>query len=387
MLATDPTPTPAAPSHRDVLLDWLRLAHTPGLGASVAHGLLDALGSPQRIFSSSYTELAVHLTPQLARILSAPAAPPLLALAAATRAWLGAPARLLLDCRDSLYPEALRHIPVPPLLLYASGRIELLGAESLAIVGSRNASAQGRENAASFATALGDCGLTIVSGLALGIDAAAHRGGLASAASTVAVVGTGIDRVYPAANRALAQSIAERGCIVSEYALGTPAAAYNFPRRNRIISGLTRGVLVVEAAAQSGSLSTAHLAAEQGREVFAIPGSIHSALSKGCHQLIKDGAALVESAADILHAFGHALPAHQGGAREHQGGARAAPAAPLDPALVAVLEALGHDPANADTLCARTGIDPGALCGALLALELGGHIERLPGALVRRLRH
>ncbi len=200
----------------------------------------------------------------------------------------------------------LLDIPDPPLLIYAKGRIELLSRLSLAVVGSRNATVQGVANAEKFAEALSAAGLSTVSGLALGIDSAAHRGSLAhysrnaGSGSTIAVIGTGIDTVYPARNRDLAHQIAVDGCIVSEYALGTPAIPANFPRRNRIISGLARGTLVVEAAAQSGSLITARQAAEQGREVFAIPGSIHSPLSKGCHQLIRQGAKLVESAQDIL---------------------------------------------------------------------------------------
>lgn len=214
----------------------------------------------------------------------------------------------ILTLGDAAYPPALLDIPDPPLMLYAKGRIELLARSALAVAGSRNATALGRANAERFSEALSKTGLAIASGLALGIDAAAHEGGLRGAGSTIAVIGTGADIIYPTRNRGLAQRIASEGCIVSEYVLGTPAMAANFPRRNRIISSLARGVLVIEAAAQSGSLITARVAAEQGRDVFAILGSLHSPLAKGCHHLIKQGAKLVESAHDVFKELGYANP-------------------------------------------------------------------------------
>ena len=214
--------------------------------------------------------------------------------------WLDDPANCVLTLADADYPQSLLQIPDPPPLLYAKGRRELLNRACFAIVGSRNATRAGIQQAEAFAGALSDANLVIVSGLALGIDAAAHRGGLAGASSTIAIVGTGLDVVYPARNRDLAHEIASRGCIVSEFPLGTPPMPDNFPRRNRLISGMARGCLVVEAALSSGSLITARMANEQGKEVFAMPGSIHSPLAKGCHRLIKQGAKLAESAEDIL---------------------------------------------------------------------------------------
>ena len=227
----------------------------------------------------------------------------------AALAWAAEPGNAILALADAAYPKRLLDTPDPPTVLYAKGRTELLNAPALAIVGSRNATPQGEANAEAFATTLANAGLTIVSGLALGIDAAAHRGGLRGKSSTIAVIGTGIDRVYPARNQALARDIATQGCIISEFPLGTQALKENFPRRNRVISGLARGCLVVEAAERSGSLITARLSGEQGRDVFAIPGSIHSPLSKGCHKLIKQGAKLVDDASDILDELGLAATA------------------------------------------------------------------------------
>ena len=241
-------------------------------------------------------------------------------------------------------------------------------------LGSRNATPQGIQTAESFARHLAAQGLCIVSGLALGIDAAAHRGALAAQGETVAVIGTGADRIYPARNKELAIAIAERGAIVSEFPLGTPAVAYNFPRRNRIISGLARGVLVVEAAPESGSLITARLAAEQGREVFAIPGSIHSPVARGCHKLIKQGAKLVETAQDILEELGNFAAAPM---------PAAAPSAAPDESPI--LAALGHDPCSLDDLVERTGQSADQLLPELLSLELGGSLAPLPGNRYQRL--
>jgi DNA processing protein len=260
-------------------------------------------------------------------------------------------------------------------LLYAAGRTELLSWPALAIVGSRNASAQGERNAETFAKALSDAGLAIVSGLALGIDAAAHRGGLAGASGTIAILGTGIDVVYPRRNAELAAQVARRGLLLSELAPGTPPAAHNFPRRNRLISGLAQGCLVVEAALASGSLITARAAADQGREVFAIPGSIHSPLSKGCHALIKSGAKLVESAEDVLAELG-------GWHGATRASSVATPAAPLPPGL---LQYMGHDPVDVDSLCSRAGLSAEQVCSELLRLELDGRISALPGGLYQRL--
>jgi DNA processing protein len=247
---------------------------------------------------------------------------------------------------------------------------------AIAVVGSRNASAQGARNAEDFSQALGNAGFTIVSGLALGIDAAAHRGGLASSASTIAVLGTGIDVVYPTRNAELAADIGRRGLLLSEFPLGTAAIAHNFPRRNRLISGLAQGCLVVEAAVESGSLITARCAADQGRDVFAIPGSIHSPLAKGCHALIKSGAKLVESAEDVL--------AELSGFRPSGFANAAAPAAKKEPDT-GVLAVMGHDPVDVDSLCARAGMSAEQVASELLRLELDGRVTALPGGLYQRL--
>ena len=365
------------PTRADELSAWVRLEQTPGIGPVVARRLLAEFGLPENIFAASYSSLQKCVPERLAQALTAPATEALQTIVVKTLEWAAQPGNHLLTLADEGYPPALLDISDPPLILFAKGRAELLFAPSLAIVGSRNATAQGSANAENFAKALSRSGLTIVSGMALGIDAAAHRGGLQGAGSTIAVIGTGADIVYPARNRPLAHLIAEGGCIVSEYPLGMSALAANFPRRNRIISGLARGVLVIEAAAQSGSLITARLGAEQGKEVFAIPGSIHSPLSKGCHLLIKQGAKLVESAQDILEEL--RLPQRDAAPPD-----TAAPAAP-DPETAKLLEALGHDPVDADTLSARSGLPPAELSARLLTLELDSMAERLPDGRYRRI--
>jgi DNA processing protein len=277
----------------------------------------------------------------------------------------------LLTLQDPDYPPLLAEIPDPPLMLYIRGRAELLHGAALAIVGSRNASVQGQANARAFARALAEAGLTIVSGLALGIDTAAHDGALHGCASTVAVIGTGADRIYPARNAALARRIAQEGCLVSEYPLGTPPRPEHFPQRNRIISGLAAGVLVIEAAAGSGSLITARMAIEQGRDVFALPGSIHAALSKGCHQLIREGAQLVETSTDVLLALSMAPLVRS---------MQPAPEALSCP----LLDILGFDAMHIDAIAAHAGLDATELSAQLLALELDGVVARLPGGMVQR---
>ncbi|MFC0251419.1 DNA-processing protein DprA [Massilia consociata] len=374
----DTAPQPASQNAFAAIADWIRLEQASGVGCRTASLLLDAFGSPAAIFRAGHAALAAHVPAAQASSLSAPVAPELARLLDATHAWLAQPDHHILTLHDPGYPEALRHIPDPPLLLYINGRRELLGAPMVAVVGSRNASVQGQANAQAFAQALSEAGLCVVSGMALGIDTAAHEGALRGPGSTIAVTGTGQDRVYPARNRALAHRIAETGCIVSEYALGTPPVANNFPRRNRIISGMSAGVLVIEAAAQSGSLITAQMAAEQGREVFALPGSIHSALAKGCHQLIREGARLVETVDEVLDAMRVSpliAPA--------RGPAQAMPDDTMDDSG-ALLAALGHHPVAPDELLVRIGGDAASLAGALLALELAGLVERLPGGQVQR---
>jgi DNA processing protein len=370
----DTDPIPAASRARHVT-DWLRLEQASGVGRKTAGALLAAFGSPQHIFRAGYAALAAQVSPAQARALAEPMPPATAQLAEATLAWAERPGHRVVTLDDPDYPRLLANIPDPPLLLYIKGRAELLDRPALAIVGSRNASNQGKANAAGFAQALSQAGLAIVSGLALGIDAAAHDGALRGAGSTIAVVGTGVDDIYPTSNTMLARRIAAEGCIVSEYPLGMPPVPGNFPRRNRIISGLSAGVLVVEAAAGSGSLITARLALDQGREVFAIPGSIHSALSKGCNKLIREGhAQLVETAADVLAAMQVSPLA-----------GRSAAQACSPAGCEGLLDALGHDPVPLDTLLAARGGDAGQLSAQLLVLELAGMVERLPGGIVQRL--
>jgi len=358
---------------------WLRLTLTPEVGPRAARMLLAAYGLPDAIFAAGRASLARHLPQALAAVLAAPAAPGVAGAVQAAERWLELdPSNALLTLADDDYPPLLLATVDPPPALFAVGRRELLRRPALAVVGSRSATQQGAANADAFAQHLARAGLTVVSGLALGIDAAAHRGALRALddgadASTIAVLGTGVDVVYPASNRALHQAIRGRGLLLSEFALGTPGIAHNFPRRNRIIAGLARGVLVVEAALRSGSLITARLAAEGGREVFALPGSIHSPTARGCHRLIKEGAKLVESAQDILD--------------ELRIDARAADRrAPRPAAHGALLAALGFDPVDLDTLAARTGRDAGSLAAELLELELAQDVERLPGNRYQRLR-
>lgn len=354
------------------LSTWLRLSLVPGLGNTGLRKLLAAFGSPEGVLNASRSELARHVADSVAAAIREGAAE---GDVDAALAWLEQPGNHVVTLADAAYPQLLLQMPDPPLLLYVKGRVELLSRPSLAIVGSRHATAQGLANAESFARAIADAGLTIVSGLALGVDAAAHRGGLAGAASTLAFLGTGIDLVYPARNRKLAHALAERGALVSEFPLGTKPLAGHFPRRNRLISGLSLGCLVIEAAAESGSLITARLAAEQGKDVFAIPGSIHSPLAKGCHALIKQGAKLVESAADVLEEL--RLPPLSVTAG---GDASASSDARID----AVLNALGHDPCGMDALVTRSGLSAADLASLLTQLELEGRVEALAGGLYQR---
>lgn len=357
-------------------LAWLRLASAPGIGPVTARLLLAAFGLPQQVFAQSVAALSSVVPRKLAAaILAAPGATLNHALAK-TMAWLEQPGNHLLTMVDPRYPVRLLDLTDPPPLLYIKGDPAALARPALAIVGARDATAQGKADAEAFGRSFSQAGQTVVSGLARGVDAAAHEGGLAGEGGTVAVIGTGADRVYPARHFDLAHRIAEHGAIVSEFPLGMQGFKDNFPRRNRLIAALARGVLVVEAAARSGSLITARLAADLGREVFAIPGSIHSPLSGGCHFLIRQGAKLVESPQDVMEEFGLAV-----------GPAKAANAAPPrskapDDPLLAMLK---HEPVTLDTLCERSGLAPETLATRLLELELEGRAERLPGNLFRSL--
>lgn len=375
------------------LAAWLRLLLTDGVGSATARRLLAAFGLPQAIFLQSHAALRqVANNRQADALLREPEH--LCAQLETTQRWLNnAPEgtqRRLLTLGDALYPPTLLNIEDPPALLYAEGRIDVLEncgwpQRAIAIVGSRSPTPQGALNARRFARELGATGVCITSGMALGIDGAAHEGALeacgdtAQGIATIAVLGTGLDICYPRRHAALAQRIAQSGLLVSEYPLGTPPAPPNFPRRNRIIAGLAQGTLVVEAALRSGSLITARLAAEQGKSVFAVPGSIHSQLSRGAHDLIRQGACLAESVQDVLQEM------------QWEGSAPATtPAAPSPAAPEAgndgdaLLRALGADPVSLDALQARTGWPTEQLQVRLLELELAGQLARLPGGLFQR---
>lgn len=358
------------------LSDWLKLYLTPGLGSGAVRALLKRHGLPHQVLSAPPEQLLETISPAtMDRLASRDLDAPI----EATLEWASRPGNRILTLADTSYPRLLLEIADPPALLFCRGRTELLERRSVAVVGSRNASAQGARDASQFARALSHAGLTVVSGMALGIDASAHRGALPSEASTIAVLGTGVDVLYPKSNAGLGSEIADRGLLLSEYPLGTAALAQNFPRRNRLISGLSLGCLVVEAAPASGSLITARMAAEQGREVFAIPGSIHSPFSKGCHQLIKNGAKLVESAEDVLSERPGQSPSAV---------ASGETTSPADsPAKVhdRLLGEMGHAPVDLETLCMRTGLAPGIVSARLLELEMRGTVAAMPGGLYQRL--
>ena len=369
---------------REDLASWLRLALTPGAGNAAARKLMAAFGPPSSLFSASASALREFAGPGLATAL-AREPPELAAQLRATLEWLdlaqaGVP-RGVLHLADPDYPPALLDTEDPPLMLYVLGRIQLPWPGAIAVVGSRNPTPQGEANAHQFGRSLAQAGLTVVSGLALGIDGAAHEGALEGAApdqlATIAVVGTGLDSVYPRQHEALAARIAQRGLVVSEYPLGTAPLSANFPRRNRIIAGLSEGTLVVEAAVRSGSLITARMAIEQGKDVFAIPGSIHSPQSRGCHELLRQGAKLVESAQHVLEELRPGITATA--AATHR----------PDPLPVGahgrLLNALGFDAVSLDTLVARTGTSTAELQALLLELEMSGHVSRLAGGLFQRI--
>jgi DNA processing protein len=362
------------------LASWLQLTLTPGIGGAALRAMLRQFGLPENIVGKSPSELSKFVAREA---LDGMASAEVQTAISSALEWAARPSHSVITLADPSYPRALLEISDPPAVIYAVGRAELLQHPALAIVGSRNATAQGEANSESFARALSDAGLTVVSGLAMGIDAAAHRGGLSGPGSTIAVLGTGVDIVYPRRNAELAAQIAERGLLISEFALGTAPAAHNFPKRNRLISGLGRGCLVIEAAAASGSLITARAAAEQGRDVFAIPGSIHSPLSRGCHALIKTGAKLVESAQDVLDELsgfrgtGYAATTTPR-ATEQEAHAEAGSGTGL-------LRCMGHDPVDVDALCSRAGLSVEQVSSELLRLELKGLVAALPGGLYQRL--
>jgi len=404
---------------REELASWLRLTLTPGVGNETARKLLAAFGLPEAVFSQSVQALTqVVSTAQAASLRTEPAE--LADLLEVTWTWLqasgeGGAQRHILVLGDAHYPNSLLRIEDPPLMLYLLGAGKFIAnspvapvenaqtatnliasvlttslINSVAVVGSRNPTPQGASNARQFSKALGLAGLTVVSGLALGVDGAAHEGALDSLETgdtrlvTVAVVGTGLDRVYPKSHRDLAHRIAQNGMIISEYPLGTPPLPSNFPKRNRLIAGLAQGTLVIEAALKSGSLITARLTAEQGKDVFAIPGSIHSTQARGCHALIKQGAKLVESAQDVLEEL--KIETVSSVATDfvaaHASDSAATALFDVEPTL---MEALGFDPVGLDALQARCSLDTASLQAQLMTLELNGQVARLPGGLFQRL--
>jgi DNA processing protein len=388
---------------REELEAWLRLQCTAGVGPSTARKLLAEFGLPEDIFAQPHSHLEACVGPKVAcALLSVP--PELQSLAHTSYQWLRAEpeSRRCLTLSDADYPKDLLQLEDPPCMLWAMGSaalwerggINAVTSRCIAMVGSRNPTPQGLDNARQFAAALAYRGLCIVSGLAMGVDGAAHEGALEGApdsdAATIAVVGTGLDRVYPKDHRDLAHRIAQHGLLISEFNLGTPPLSANFPRRNRIISGLSRGTLVVEAALKSGSLITARMAVEQGRDVFSIPGSIHSTQSRGCHALIKQGAKLVENAQDVMDELSwEGSPANvQDIAPESTGerGADDLSGAGLTPAEIHLLAALGFEASSLDALQARTGLDTPTLQAHLMALELSNRVRRLPGGLFQRLQ-
>ena len=356
-------------SKHEELAAWLRLTLIPGIGGESQRKLLAAFGLPEAIFAAGRLATRSVIGDRANLLFDFDPSEEV----DRNIAWASQPGQSILTLADNAYPQSLLEIADPPNVLYVRGNAALLQTRGLAMVGSRNATPQGLQTAENFAKTLAGRGLCIISGLALGIDAAAHRGALAAGGDTIAVIGTGADRIYPARNKELALAIVEQGAIVSEFPLGTPAIAANFPRRNRIISGLSRGVLVVEAAPESGSLITARLAGEQGREVFAIPGSIHSPVARGCHKLIKQGAKLVETAQDVLEELGdinqQVVTSESSTSSEEN---------PL-------LAALGHDPCTLDELVERTGLRADQLLGELLTLELSGQLATLSGNRYQRL--
>ena len=402
--------TTLPPWEPDELHAWLRLTLTPGVGNAAARRLLTQFGSAPAIFTQSLADLqsCVSLA-QAAQLRHPPEG--FTAVCDATWQWLTQPpaqfGHALITLGDPRYPESLLHTADPPLMLYVMGPPAWLNRAApllhdqrcLAVVGSRNPTPQGAENAYQFARHMAQQGWCIASGMAMGIDARAHEGALDAAGpipATIAVVGTGLDRVYPRQHKALAHRLAQHGLIISEFPLGTPPIASNFPKRNRIISGLTRGTLVVEAALASGSLITARTASEQGREVFAIPGSIHSPQAKGCHALIRQGAKLVEQAQDILEEFADVAAASLSTKDTEQNADQPLHHAPDAPAPQAtpesasespLLTALGYDAVDIDTLSARTGWSAAQLQAQLLELELEGNVARLPGGMFQRIAH
>lgn len=359
----------------DEIALWVALNQVHGLGSAGLLQLLTKFGSPENIFSASISQLKSVVSDEIAVSIHQSIEQENIQ---ATLEWLEKDNAHIITLGDKLYPEKLLEINNPPTVLYALGNLQRLSQPAIAVVGSRNATPQGEKNAENFSKDLCDQGFCIISGMALGIDGAAHRGALKSNGATIAVVGTGLDIVYPAKHRELAHEIASHGLILSEFPLGTPSKAQNFPRRNRIISGLSLGCLVIEANKDSGSMITARLAAEQGREVFAVPGSIHSPVSKGCHQLIKQGAKLVESSADIVEELKNMVPTYSPFGSMTQKGQNPSESN-------SILALMGFDPISFEALLKTSGLTTETLSSMLMMLELEGKVTALAGGKYQRL--
>ena len=367
------------PANQREIASWLALHRTPGVGPATFKRLLMQFSSPEAVFAN--VAQASTISERTRAALQAPD----WEMVIADLTWFSEPNRHIVTLDDPRYPPLLKELPDPPSILFLEGNPDLLSQWQLAVVGSRNPSASGRESAFEFARFLAANGLAITSGLALGIDAAAHQGALAAKGTTIAVMGTGLDVVYPARHRELAQEIVETGLLVSELPLGATPRPENFPRRNRIISGLSLGTLIVEAAVRSGSLITARMAMEQGREVFAIPGSIHNPLVRGCHRLIREGAKLVETAEDIVEELG-ALAGVLVETVLAESPSSEVLAGELEGDYALLMAALGFDPVGIDMLVEKSGLTAEAVSSMLLLLELQGQVESLAGGRYARIK-
>lgn len=373
---------------------WLALLHAPTVGSITFKKLLKKFGSARQLFELG--EMAWRdfgAKKALIEYLHAPD----WAQVEKDLAWQAKEKNCILTLNDAHYPSLLAEIHDSPPILFVHGNAAILNTGQIAMVGTRNPSVHGQRDATEFAQYLAEAGFTITSGLALGVDTAAHEGALRAAGTTIAVAGTGLDRVYPARNRDLAHQIAEKGALISEFSIGTEAQAKNFPRRNRIISGISTGTLVVEAALKSGSLITARQAAEQGREVFAIPGSIHNPLARGCHALIREGAKLVETANDVVEELLIHLPSLHNTAikplkssQQHNTATEKSTQkvtdslADLDPDYQNLVQIMGATPLSIDELVEKSGLTAGVISSMLLILELRGLIASQPGGLYLR---
>jgi len=363
---------------------WLRMHEIQGLGRQTTYQLLKAFGSAEAIFAASHANLRKVVSDDIANQIKAETVSDQIKI---TLEWLAEPNNHLITLADEDYPRLLLETPDPPPILFAKGQLSCLQQPSIAILGSRNPTAQGEKNAHDFAMLLAEFGFTIVSGLAIGIDAAAHRGALASNGKTIAVVGTGLDIVYPAKHRELAHEIIKQGLLISEFSLGTPSLPQNFVQRNRVISGLSMGCLVVEASLQSGSLITAKFATEQDRDVFAIPGSIHSPQSKGCHQLIKQGAKLVDAVQDIVHELKseHFVSLAAMPLKKNFIPAKNTSPEEIPHADKALLDLMSFEPVTVEYLLQHSGLTSDTLSSILISLELDNKIASMPGGRYQRI--